>query len=187
MNVSQDFKESMAKLHRSVQSLERDNKEMRRELEAVKKELAATQSGAIDRHKSSAMRAIASNDQSKMDILAATSVDPTEEELLRQNAYVDMTPAPFPQINADLYNKMLEAANPVTPVTITVETETPQSKRNAGLVAQLKQNSVQMAQQREREKDIAVMQQRLAKKQMEDDMSRRIGSRGAIWKGPFDA
>ena len=71
MNVSQDFKESMAKLHRSVQSLERDNKEMRRELEAVKKELALTQSGAIDRHKSSAMRAIASNDQSKMDILAA--------------------------------------------------------------------------------------------------------------------
>ena len=137
--ISDDFARSLSVLHRAVETLMSDNRELKRELEEVKKQLAKTDDQSVQQHRRAVRAASLEQDQDRIRMLAATTTEPFDQELLRVSLpQEDIEVAPI-QIDQNLYQGMLDAYRRGEPpaVQVTIErSEPPTPKKFNNLIPQ---------------------------------------------------
>lgn len=186
-NLSQDFKLSMAELHREVQSLRKENIQMRKEMDELRKLATSANDAAVNQRKKATRNAVLQGDKARMKELSAGATDLMEQELLRQ---VDEPPAfiPVNTVNPHLFQGMLDrfqAGEPMaTQIKIHVQEE-PTTKVH-DLYSQLARNQQKLKADAEVAREVAAHRARLEHKQKLESDGMKLGIRSELWATPLD-
>jgi len=107
--ISEDFARSLSYLHRTVETLVRENESMKAEIEDLKKQVTKTDEVTTKRHGDAIRRAALQGDPQRISALANGINSPFEDEILRQAMPDEPIRIQDIQIDPHLYQGLLDA------------------------------------------------------------------------------